>query len=66
MVRNRFHVQKKYVYGLDSVQLGETNGFRAADRFRVSNEIITAICKLTAVYCSLSYLIYAMFQICFV
>jgi hypothetical protein len=37
------------VYGLNSIQLGETNGFRVAGRFRVLNEIITAICKLTAV-----------------
>jgi hypothetical protein len=37
------------VYGLNSIQLGETNGFRVASRSRVSNEIITAICKLTAV-----------------
>jgi hypothetical protein len=31
------------------MQLGETNGFRVSGRFRVLSEIITAICKLTAV-----------------
>jgi hypothetical protein len=45
MVRNR----AKSVYGVNSIQVGETNGFRVAGRFRVLNEIITAICKLTAV-----------------
>jgi hypothetical protein len=33
---------------LNSIQLTETNGFRAAARFLVLNEIITTICKLTA------------------
>jgi hypothetical protein len=32
---------------LNSIQLGETNGFLAAARFPVLNEIITAICKFT-------------------